>query len=212
MPVRPALIVEGLGDTAAVPFLIRRVRDSLGLYEVNAAPNPIQVGDPLCLNRIEHLEKIVRYAALNPDADSVFIAVDFDVFEQSCPVEIAKGWSQRIAAIQTLNKPVAICFFIREYEGLILASMSDVVKAYPHLNWMPDAATDHPNIELVRGAKEFIGRLINGGTYRASIDQAKFTSALDLNKLQKVRCFQRFGSAIEWLYNWTPDTPRCSPI
>lgn len=207
----PVFVVEGDGDASAVPLLFRRTTSLLGIHEMVAASNPMRVGDPLLLSRPDGLEKYTRYATSRIDADSVLIALDFDVFGHACAANIARSWTQRIIAMGGLQRPIAICFFVKEFEALMLACMSDIAQAYPNRDWIADRAVDMPNAEGIRAAKETICRMMNSGSYKPSIDQVKFTSALNLAKLDQVRCFRRFRSAIEWLYAWTPAHILCSP-
>jgi len=212
MPVRrPVLIVEGGGDMAAVPLLFRRVVAGLGIYEIFPASNPIQVGDASVLDRPDQLEKFIVYASSRSDGDSVLVALDFDVFGHRCVVEVVTAWTERIRNNCNVTKPVAICFFVREFESLILASIVDVVAAYPQKSWRTDQAVDFDNAESIRGAKETIAKLIRAGSYKPSVDQARFTSAVSLEKLEAVRGFRRFKSAILWLYDWAPGDGFCNP-
>jgi hypothetical protein len=164
MPARrPVLIVEGGGDASAVPLLVRRITEDMGLYDIVPSSNPLQAGDASVLDREGRLEKFVSYASRREDGDSVLIALDFDVFWTQCVANIARGWSERIIANAFPQRPVAICFFVHEYEALILKSLSDVVRAYPNRDWHVQQAVDVQNPEAIRGTKEAICRMLRTG-------------------------------------------------
>ncbi|MDP2794033.1 MAG: DUF4276 family protein [Sulfurisoma sp.] len=114
-------IVEGHGEVAAAPVLLRRLLwDQAQCYGMD-------VGTPIrrtCsqFRREEEVQRIVRVALLQPDCAAVLLLFDG---EDDCPFELAakvRGWAQA-AAGQT---PCEVVIAYREYETWFLASVESL--------------------------------------------------------------------------------------
>ena len=137
-------IVEGHGDAAAVPVLLRRL--------VNAAEawNEVRIDQPIRCNRSQlvkeaELRRRVRLARLRKDCGAVLIIFDSD---DDCPVELAervRGWA--VAEAGPLHCEVVLAK--REYEAWFLATVESL---RTHRSVRSDAQS-HPDPETPRDAK-----------------------------------------------------------
>ena len=89
-------IVEGYGEVAAVPVLLRRVlHEKLQRYDVGIEP-PIRVPKNKLL-KPDELERTVNLAARRTSAtDGIIVLVDAD---DDCPAELAPAMATRAAEI-----------------------------------------------------------------------------------------------------------------
>jgi hypothetical protein len=164
-------IVEGQGDEAAVPLLLRRL-----LNEAEAWG--LEVGRPHCKRRTQLVKKdslqgAVRVAALRQDCAGILVLFDAD---DDCPKELAptlEEWAREAAG----GRPCAVVMANREYEAWFLAS----IEALRGKAAILPAATSHPNPEEPRDAKgELEDRMRRGASYSPTVDQAALTAHLDL--------------------------------
>lgn len=192
MATKPVLILEGPGDGEAVPELLRRLSD----FQVFPVSKPIKNQSVGKLAPAGELERFVNYA-LGREGDSVLILVDAD---EHCAKDIAERWSKRIAALKP-SKKVGLGLFVREYESLFLACIDLIAKRYPNYGWHLDEWSMDQNHETPRGVKERLsGMMRKGKGYKATMDQAKFTSIIDFKRLnEKCRSFQHLESLLQWL-------------
>lgn len=197
MANNPVLILEGEGDKASVPELIR----SVSQYSILPCSNPIIKQSISKLNKPGELEKFVMYAASRPEGDSVLIILDTD---EKCAVDVVSSWRTRISSLH-LEKKVGICFFVKEFEALFLSCLNRIIERYPNYGWKPEIWDLNANPETPRGAKEILSNaMARGRSYKETVDQVKFVGAVDfLVARQKCRAFRHFEAALEWLANDT---------
>ena len=180
-------IVEGQGDEAAVPLLLRRLRDEAQAWG-------LEVGRPHRRRRTQlvkkdSLQSAVRVAALREDCAGILILFDAD---DDCPAELAPAleqWAREAAG----GIPCAVVMANREYEAWFLAS----IEALRGRAGIPPEAASHPNPEAPRDAKgELERRMPRGASYSATVDQAPLTVHLDLQSAyRRCRSFRRLVSA-----------------
>ena len=136
-------IVEGQGDVAAVPLLLRRLRDEAQAWRLG-------VGRPHRRRRTElvkkdSLQRTVRVAALRDDCAGILILFDAD---DDCPAELAptlQEWAREAAG----SRPCAVVLANREYEAWFLAS----IEALRGKAAILPQAVSHPDPEGPRDAK-----------------------------------------------------------
>ena len=139
-------VVEGHGDVAAVPVLLRRLASAAKAWDVRIG-QPIRCSRNQLVNETE-LRKRVRLARLREDCGAILVIFDSD---DDCPVEVAakvREWAVAEAG------PV-LCEVVlakREYEAWFLAAVESL---RAHHSVKGDAQS-HPDPESPRGAK---GRL-----------------------------------------------------
>lgn len=193
MACRPVLILEGEGDRAAVPYLIREFSQS----KILPVSNPIIKQNVPRLSREAELEKFTRYAMERDDADSVLILLDAD---DDCAKEIVENWRPRIQALNPTKK-IGIGLFAREFEAYFLACLDSIANKYGSYGWSLEGWNAVANHELIRGAKERLSRHMRSGkSYKETLDQPKFVSAIDFVRLrERCRSFRHFESLLDWL-------------
>lgn len=171
-------IVEGQGEEAAVPLLLRRLRDAAQIWQLD-------VGRPIRQRRSQlvkkdTLQRAVRLAAVREDCGGILVLFDAD---DDCPAELAptlEAWACEAAD----GKPCAVVMANREYEAWFLAG----VEALRGVCRIVPEAESHVDPESVRGAKEEIERRMpSGASYSPPVDQAKLTAHLDLERAYR-RC------------------------
>lgn len=180
-------IVEGPGEVAAVPLLLRRLMDEAQAWE-------LEVGRPHRRQRTQlvkkdSLQRAVRVAALQDNCAAILVLFDAD---DDCPKELAptlEVWAREAAG----GKPCAVVMANREYEAWFLASI-EALRGTASL--LPDA-TSHDEPEVPRDAKgEVERRMRAGASYSPTVDQTPLTAHLDLrNAYRRCRSFRKLVSA-----------------
>ena len=199
-------IVEGQGDEAAVPLLLRRLRDEAQAWG-------LEIGRPHRKRRTQlvkrdSLQGAVRVAALRKDCAAILVLFDAD---DDCPKELAptlEEWARQAAG----GRPCAVVMANREYEAWFLASIEALQGKAAILH----DATSHPDPEGPRDAKgELEQRMRSGASYSPTVDQAALTAHLDLKSAhRRCRSFRKLVSAFGALATaagvapavWPPET------
>jgi hypothetical protein len=185
-------IVEGQGEVAAVPVLLRRLRDEAQAWGIEVA-RPHKKSRPLLAQK-DYLQDSVRVAMLTPGCAAILILFDAD---DDCPRELAQRlemWAQEVAA----GIACAVVIANREYEAWFLAGM----EALRGKQGILANADSHPEPERPRGAKsELEQRMARGKSYSPPVDQVKLTYHLDLKSAyRRCRSFRKlvtaFGSLV----------------
>jgi hypothetical protein len=115
MMIQP--IVEGQGEVAAVPLLLRRLRDEARAFGLEVArPHRRRRTE---LVKKDSLQTAVRLAALSQDCAGILVLFDAD---DDCPRDLAPTldrWAREAAR----GTPCAVVLANREYEAWFLASI-----------------------------------------------------------------------------------------
>jgi hypothetical protein len=169
---RVVAFVEGKGEMDAVPTLVHRV---VARYHPSVPPpvvRPLRVHRDALLGSPEEWDRCTQLAqAFGPTGLLVLLDADDDCAAQKGPALQAE-LQRRCGSL-----PVQVVFAVREYECWFLAAL-DSVRAV--LRLAPSASAP-PEPEQVRGAKEYLARLMpRHTTYRPTVDQKRRTAALDL--------------------------------
>lgn len=180
-------IVEGQGEVAAVPVLLRRLRDEAHCWGLD-------VGNPHRRRRSQlvkkdSLQSAVQVAALREHCVGILVLLDAD---DDCPKDLAptlEQWAQEAAGA----KPCAVVMANREYEAWFLASI-EALRGTAGI--LPDAAS-HPHPETPRDAKgELERRMPGSASYSPTVDQAALSAHLDLEIAYKqCRSFRKLVAA-----------------
>lgn len=176
MKIQP--IVEGHGEVAAVPILLRRLRDAAGLFTVDVL-SPIRQRRSQLAQR-SSLQRAVQLACLKKDCAAILILLDSD---DDCPKDLAIEMHQWASEV-SCPIPCAVVMAVKEYEAWFLATMESLRgKA-----GIKDNAVSHKSPETVRGAKEAIEDWMQSGfSYKETTDQPALTATFDL-KTAFVKC------------------------
>jgi hypothetical protein len=182
-------IVEGQGEVAALPVLLRRLMHEYAqCYE-------IQVGAPVRRKsseffREDTIKKAVRLTTMQPDCSGVLIVFDG---EDGCPVEWGakvQAWAQSVAG----SVPCKTVVVYREYETWFLAA----IESLRGNSGISKDAVAPENPESKRNAKGEIDRLMPFGlAYSSTVHQEKFSAAFNLSVAhQRSRSFRKLVKAV----------------
>ena len=185
-------IVEGYGEVAAVPVLLRRVlHEKLQRYDVGIEP-PIRVPKNKLL-KPDELERTVNLAARRTSAtDGIIVLVDAD---DDCPAELAPAMTIR-AAQSRPDRRISVVIAKSEFESWFVAA-ADSLAGYRGLF---DGLAAPANAERIRDAKGWLSsNMPTGSTYRETIDQAAFASRINLDKARQCPSFDKFMREVRTL-------------
>lgn len=146
-------IVEGHGDAAAIPVLLRR------LVDLAKAWDAVRIGQPIRCNRNQllqeaQLRKRVRVARLREDCGAIMVVFDSD---RDCPVERA-GQVREWAVAEAAPGYCDVVLAQREYEAWFLATVESL---RTHRSVKSDAVSlPHPESPLdAKGRLEAMMRI-----------------------------------------------------
>jgi hypothetical protein len=184
-------IVEGDGDLAAVPMLVRRIlHETLQVYDVQVL-RPQKRGEwPRVKREFDRFYQVARL-----DAAPILWVLDFDC-DDCVDVEAESRWARERARELDPAGRLELAFMVKEYESLFLAEQSCVRKSFSSL---PADAKFPADPERVRDAKGWISEnLPKGVAYKPAVDQARLTAMLDLTRLaERSPSFVRFQNCIK---------------
>ncbi len=168
-------IVEGDGEVAALPVLLRRVAQwrSPGLYAEIA--QPIRVKRDRFLNRPEEFERhLVLAAAKSGEGDWILILFDAD---DDCPAEKAATVLANAARVIP-HRMVSVVFANREYEAWFIAAAAslDGHRGF-RFNERETIIAETP-----RDAKGWMRLRMSSGSYGETTDQPAFSAKMDLGQ------------------------------
>jgi hypothetical protein len=185
MNIQP--IVEGHGEVAAFPVLLRRLRDQAQAFALD-------ISAPLRRKRSElvqetGLRRSVQLAPIQPECGCIVVLFDSD---KDCARKIApqlQKWAQEEAG----DVPCRIVLATKEYEAWFLAS----IESLRGHRGIRDDAVSHPDPETPRGAKSHLeGRMQSGRSYDERADQPALSARFDIRPTyQKCRSFRHLVKA-----------------
>jgi len=184
-------IVEGDGEVAALPVLLRRINEWKNPDVLCNVWRPIRVRRDQFLNREDVFSKQLQIAAaLAGDDGWVLILLDAD---DDCPKELAPQILQRAANIIP-HRQVSVVLANKEFEAWFIAS----VDSFNGRRGFALGKTVVPDAESIRGGKEWISKHIPAGKYHEVTDQPAFAALIDLDAVhEKSRSFRKLCK--EWL-------------
>jgi hypothetical protein len=175
MPPRIIPIVEGHGEVAAVPVLLRRIVQTLEVYEA-------QVGRPIRCQRHKlmkrgELERAIELAVLKGGGEGrVLLLIDA---EENCPAELGPFLLTRAQQVRR-DIPISVVLAKREFEAWFLGSLESLAAEY---KIVPGRALRR-DPEDISGAKEHLSSLL-GIPYSEVIDQPAMAAQFDMNAARK---------------------------
>lgn len=184
-------IVEGQGEVAALPILLRRLCSwRTPTLHVNVLA-PIKVHRDRFLNREEEFRRILLLAA-SKCGENGWILVLLDA-DDDCPAELGSHILARAIAYAP-HRRISVVLANREYEAWFIAS-AESLDGYR--GFAVGAAIDIPDAEIPRDAKGWLGRRMTGKSYGEVTDQPAFSALMDLQKaFERSRSFRKLCS--EW--------------
>lgn len=184
-------IVEGHGEVAAAPILLRRLSYEAEQYQLTVLSG-IRANKTQLITR-EGLDKVLQ-AARRIGCDAILILIDAD---GDCPKDLASQLLNFAAEIAG-DIPLEVVIAQQEYEAWFLASIEAL---RGHRDMRPDAISrDDP--ENPRGAKAHLQqRMVGGRRYVETKHQAAFSELISLSgAYAKCRSFRKLTRAFGVLH------------
>ena len=184
MTIRIGCIVEGHGEVAAVPLLIRRIAESLYPELGIDTPHPIRVSRDKVIKPGE-LERAVTLAARNIRGQgAIFILLDSD---DDCPAQLGPALLYRALQVRS-DLPIAVVLAKHEFEAWFLAA----AESLQGQRGLRNDLLPPINPEGIRGAKGWLRQgLKSGETYRETLDQPALTARFDLDQARHADSFDK---------------------
>ena len=191
-PLVIAPVVEGPGDVAAVPGLIRQVAThvapGVGVEVLRPHRRPRS-----SLVRSGELERYSRIALSGSVEAHLLVVIDAD---DDCPAELGSELLERVEELRP--RRVAVVMAKREFESWFLAS----AESLGGRRGLRSPLEAPPDPEAIRGAKEWIqANRTDGRAYRPTVDQAALTAGIDIDLARnRSASFDKFCRVLEgWL-------------
>lgn len=202
MKIQP--IVEGHGEVAALPALLRRLRDEAGVFHIDVGP-PIRRTRHQLVTESE-LRRSVELALLQPHCGAVLILLDSD---DDCPAELGPRL-QQLSQTAARGVPCAVVLAHREYEAWFLGAMESLRgKRGIDVNAVSLAEPERP-----RDAKRALEAFLPARrSYSEMLDQPALSAVFDLSSSYRLcRSFRKLvtsfgdlaGGMSGPLKNWPP--------
>lgn len=184
MTVKISCIVEGQGDVAAVPLLIRRIAAELYPEFAIDIPRPIRVHRNQVIEA-DALEQEVELASRRiGEQGAIFIILDSD---DDCPAELGPALFHRASQVHN-NLPVAVVLAKQEFEAWFLAA----AESLRGRRGLKDDIHSPKNPEAIRDAKGWLSQQMgNSRRYRETRDQPALTALFDLEQARQADSFDK---------------------
>lgn len=189
-----ASIVEGDGEVAALPVLLRRLGDWRTPQVQSQVLAPIRVQKNRFLNRPEEFSRhLLLAAAKSGPSGWILVLLDAD---DDCPVTKGSEILNR-ALLVVPHRPVAVVLANREYEAWFIASAKSLDG---HRSFTFSASDQTIDSDVPRDAKGWMRERMNSAAYRETTDQPAFSARMDLEAaFGKSRSFRKLCT--EWSKN-----------
>ena len=186
-----ASIVEGDGEVAAFPVLLRRLNDWRTPSALIDVLHPIRVRRDRFLNREQEFRRHLLLAASKCGPDGwIIVLLDAD---DDCPAELGRATLERARAVAP-HRRISVVLANREYEAWFIAAAQSL---HGQRGFRFDSAEDRCDAERPRNAKGWVAERMVGGTYREVTDQPAFSARMDLEQaFTHCRSFRKLCS--EW--------------
>lgn len=194
-------IVEGHGEVAAVPILLRRISSEiLGRHDVKILkPHRLQRGKIVAA--AQDLQKAVELGKLKLAGSAngiIFLLLDAD---DDCPARLAPALLEKIWR-PGLRTSVVVAK--REFEAWFLAGARSL-RGHPGVSDTAEAPDDP---ESIRGAKEFLKRkILSQPVYSETVDQPSLAAYLDLAEARASSSFDKLCRDLDVMLS----TPSSAP-
>lgn len=182
-------IVEGHGEVAALPVLMRRLSNWRTPGIAVEVPHPIRVNKDRFLNRQEEFSRYLQLASAKCIGDGwILLLLDAD---DECPKELASRILERAAAVN-VDAAVVVVVANREFEAWFIAAAKSL---NGHRGLSVSVAEMATDAEIPRDAKGWLGARMHG-TYGETTDQPAFAALMDLEAAHaRSRSFRKLCSA-----------------
>lgn len=187
-------IVEGDGEVAALPVLLRRLGEWRTPDVMTQVLPPIRVYKDRFLNRPDEFSRHLKLAAAKcGDTGWVLVLLDAD---DDCPAAKGADILDRAKTIVP-HRRVGVVLANREYEAWFIAAASSL-DGFRNFRCTP---TDvQAAAEIPRNAKGWLSERMGNHAYQAPIDQPAFSARMNLQlAFDRSRSFRKLCS--EWSKN-----------
>jgi hypothetical protein len=166
-------LVEGKGEVAAVPVLLRRIAERVDpTMSLQIVPARVPRNQIVQANVLESW--VQRAAVTGPGQRAVLVLIDSD---DDCPAQLGPALLQRATQARSDISP-GVVLAKREFEAWFLAA-AESVQGQRNL---PTPLQAPPDPENIRGAKEWLSRHMPAGRkYSATSDQPALTAIFDMD-------------------------------
>ena len=184
MTIQIGCIVEGHGEVAAVPVLIRRVAANLYPELAVIIPRPIRISRDKLL-QAGGLEKWVEVVSVRVGRQgAIFVILDSD---DDCPAELGPDLLRRASRVQT-GLPVVVVLAKYEFEAWFLAAAESLCGQ----RGLGNDIHSPNDPEAIRGAKEWLSHRMEGSrTYSETHDQPALTARFDIEQARRADSFDK---------------------
>ncbi|WP_427184595.1 DUF4276 family protein [Bordetella bronchialis] len=188
--IQIASIVEGDGEVAALPIVLRRLAAEWEPPSVVHPLPPIRVKRDRFLNREEEFRKQLLLAAAKcGEGGWILIVLDAD---DDCPARLGAEVLAR-AQLYVPHRRTSVVLANREFEAWFIAAAQSIQGARG-FSIRSDEVVD---AERPRDAKGWMREHMQGGTYREILDQPAFAARFDLRQAhERSRSFRKLCK--EW--------------
>ncbi len=188
---RVATIVEGHGEVAALPVLLRRLCEWCTPHVQADVPTPIRVHRERFLNREDEFKRHLLLAAQKCGDDGwVLVLLDAD---DDCPAELGERILQH-AQQYIAHRRVSVVLANREYEAWFIAAADSLQGCRGFVFDLDDAV----DAEEPRDVKGWMRKRMASKSYGETTDQPAFSARMDLQQVfAGSRSFRKLHD--EWL-------------
>lgn len=191
-----AAIVEGHGEVAALPVLLRRLCEWYTPHVRVNVPNPIRVHRDRFLNREEEFRRHLLLAAQKCGDDGwVLVLLDAD---DDCPAKLGER-ILRHAQKYIAHRRISVVLANHEYEAWFIAAAESLQGCRGFVFDLDDAM----DAERPRDAKGWMRQRMVSKSYGETMDQPAFSAQMDLQQaFAGSRSFRKLCG--EWMKRMPP--------
>jgi len=183
-------IVEGDGEVAAFPVLLRRIAAWRTPQRAVNIPHPIRIRRDRFINRHDEFNRYLQLAAAKCGDDGrIFLLLDAD---DDCPATTGRTLHDR--ARNLIGEiPISVVLANREYEAWFIAA-AESLHGCRGFRFDP---TDRVDAETPRDAKGWIRARMADRGYGETTDQPALSASMDLQQaFERSRSFRKLCA--EW--------------
>jgi len=170
-----ASIVEGDGEVAALPILLRRIAVEINPAVTVNPLQPIRVRRDKFLHKDEELRRqLLLAAAKSGDNGWILILLDAD---DDCPAALGAETYRRAQQVVP-HRRLSVVLANREFEAWFIAAAQSLHGA----RGFSVAPNEQMEAEIPRNAKGWMREHMKGGTYSEILDQPAFAARFNLSQ------------------------------
>jgi len=189
MGIQP--IVEGYGEVAAVPILLRRLAEAFEIYNISIK-HPIRWPRTKLLKE-EEIRRVVQLARRHEDCEGIVYIIDA---HDDCPAKVIQNITTWVKDEAT-PLPCGLVLATKEYEAWFLASLESLRGE----RGIPSDAMPPDNPESISNAKGYLKNLMAIETsYSETVDQAQLSAKFDLKRaFERSRSFRKLTNDFRYV-------------